>query len=151
MNLTIKQKIIAVILVVGGILIAIFQRGFSSKPVDSGIPGSAKIINEQGVRVIKTSPEILEDAVLTPNQTVELTFNKPLVNTAEIKMVVEPKIDLKIELSADKKTVKFSPSKGFELGQGYTLKITSETKFEDKTHPDGDLIYHFKTISYNGV
>lgn len=144
-----KNKIFWTIIILGLILITIFSIGLYPK---SSITN--QIVNEQteSPKVISTTPSPLDEATILPTQPVSITFNIPLENLPELKYVIEPAIDLNVELSDDKKTVKFTPKDNFELGQGYSLNIKSETKFEGKrTLGPEEKVFHFTTISYKGV
>lgn len=144
-----KNKIFWTIIILGLILITIFSIGLYPK---SSITNQT--VNEQteSPKVISTTPSPLDEATILPTQPVSITFNMPLENLPELKYVIEPAIDLNVELSDDKKTVKFTPKENFELGQGYSLNIKSETKFEGKrTLGPEEKVFHFTTISYKGV
>lgn len=144
--------------IIGAILILIFQRGFSSNPITD----SATVIKPQPVvspapsdqpTLISTNPTNLGqgESVLWAMQPIELTFNLPLVNGPEVKQRIEPKIEYQVELSDDKKTVKIIPTQPLPLGTGFSLYISSETKFDGNKTLDRDYIFHFQTIKYNGV
>lgn len=103
--------------------------------------------------VISTFPSSLEGALILPTQTIQITFSDPVVNTDELKHKMDPEDGkYKLKLSDDRKTLFIIPSPTFDLGRGYTFFILSnETKFDQSKKLDGDIIYHFRTISYNGV
>lgn len=144
-NLSLKQKIIAIVTVIGLILIYIFQRGlYGSSP-------QALQVKNEGPQVVSTKPSPLDQTVLLPSQPVEITFNYPLQNTGEFKNRIEPKIDYKVELSSDRKTAKIIFLKPMDLGQGYTLFVLPDTKFDGAGNLGQDLVFHFKTISYKGI
>lgn len=157
-NLSLKQKIIGIIAVIGTILILIFQRGFSSNPTASPDSigasletQSPKQIQTDTPEIVSTNPSPLDEAVLWGMQPVEITFNMPLENLPELKYKLEPQSDIKVELSNDKKTVRFIPTKTLPLGQGYTLFISGAAKFEGQKTLGKDYTFHFKTIEYKGV
>ncbi len=102
-------------------------------------------------QIISTNPDPLEDNIVSSNQTIEITFNRPLQNSGEFKLRIEPKLDVKIELSSDRKTAKIIPVKPFELGVTYTIFIGPETKFDGVQNWGQEKIYHFRTVSYRGV
>lgn len=102
-------------------------------------------------KILSTKPNPLEEAVLGANDTVEITFNRSLQNSAEFRVRIEPKIDFKIELSSDRKTAKIIPLKLYELGTTYTLFIGTDTKFDGVGAWGQEKIFHFKTIRYRGV
>lgn len=115
--------------------------------------------NNEKPEVISTNPKFGEDPiVLLPNQTIEVTFNLPFENTGEVKNQIDPKADLKIELSSDRKTVKFTPTSPLKLGTSYTLSILPNSKFnispgneQTKKVLDHNIDLHFKTLDYRGI
>lgn len=145
-----KTKIISVVLAIGAILIAIFKFGLGGVPT----PGSSEISQNDSPTVVATSPAVMKEkktVVVLPTQTIEITFNQPLENIPETKIVIEPKADYKVELSGDRKTLKIIPVTPYALGQGYSLFVKGETKFDGKKTLGSDVDFHFATISYNGV
>lgn len=102
-------------------------------------------------QIVSTKPDPLEEAIVGANETIEITFNRPLENVGEFKVRIEPKIEYKLELSQDRKTAKIIPLKPYELGTGYTLFIGHDTKFDGVGAWGQEKIYHFKTIRYRGV
>ena len=64
---------------------------------------------------------------------------------------MEPDIEIKAELSGDRKTAKIIPVKPYELGTTFTLRIGPETKFDGVGRWGEEKVYHFKTIKYTGV
>jgi hypothetical protein len=157
-NLSLKQMLAAVVAVVGVILIIIFRFGFGAQQpiLDNGQQPQEvtqqQTNNPEEIQVVSTNPKNLDGATILPNQSIEITFNRALENEPETKRQWDPEdTDVKTELSTDRKTVKFTPNKPFILGQGYTLTIKPDTKFDGKKTLGKDLIYHFKTISYSGV
>ncbi|MCL5784425.1 MAG: hypothetical protein M1142_03670 [Patescibacteria group bacterium] len=153
--LNLKQKIIAIIAVIGAILIFIFQRGIYNNPakIQSSTPQAEKTQNlaNEDPKVVATNPSPLEEATILPNQTLEITFNLPIENPDEFKNRIDPQTDHKIELSSDRKTAKVIFSKPLELGRGYTLFVKPDTKFDGAKNLNQDLIFHFRTIDYQGV
>ncbi len=152
----IKAKIIWIMGAIALILIAIFSKGlyFGNLASQSSAPAQ-NILTEKkndSPRISTTNPSPLEETIVLPTQSISISFNMPLESIPELRYSIEPALDLKVELSDDKKTVKFTPKKSFELGQGYTLYIKSETKFDGKkTLGPEEKVYHFSTISYRGV
>ncbi len=145
-----KTKIIAIILTIGALLIAVFKFGLGDVPT----PGSSDISQSDSPTVVATSPidmKAKKTVVVLPTQTIEITFNQPLENIPETKIVIEPKADYKVELSGDRKTLKIIPLTPYALGQGYSLFVKGETKFDGKKTLGSDVDFHFATISYNGV
>ena len=154
MNLSnLKTKIIALIAIIGAVLILIFQRGLYSKSDPKVDPPKVETnisTNNEEIKVVSTSPNPLEEAVILPNQNIEITFNQPIENRGEFKNLIEPKADYEIKLSDDRKTAKIVPHVPFQLGVTFTLFIKPDTKFDGKTL-NREIIYHFKTINYQGV
>lgn len=101
-------------------------------------------------RLISTKPDPLEDTIIAADQIIEITFSHPLENVPELKIKIEPKLDYKIELSGDKKTVKIIPVMPFELGTTYTLFILQDSKFEKGGRLSKELNFHFRTVKYRG-
>lgn len=102
-------------------------------------------------QIVSTNPSPLEDNIVSSNQTIEITFNRPLQNSGEFKLRIEPKIDFKIDLTQDRKTAKISFPKPLELGATYTIFIGPDTKFDGMGNWNQEKIYHFKTVKYTGV
>ncbi len=153
-----QQKIIGAIIALGAALIGIFTFGFggNTKPIfnTTRSPQSTQptlVISRDKPQVVSTNPGSLNGAIILPNQTLEISFSEPAVNAPELKVTLEPPTDVKMDLSEDRKTLKITPNKPYQLGQEYTLIIKQEAKFDSKKQFEGDVIFHFKTISYNGV
>lgn len=145
-----KAKIIAVVVTIGAILIAIFQFGLGGAVT----PRPADLSTSDSITVVSTNPSQMKEkktVVVLPTQTIEISFNQPLENLPETKIVIEPKADYKVELSDDRKTLKIIPVTPYALGQGYSLFVKGETKFDGKKTLGSDVDFHFATISYNGV
>ncbi len=102
-------------------------------------------------KIVSTNPDPLEDNIVSATQTIEISFNRPLQNSGEFKLRIEPKIDFKINLSSDRKTAKISFPKPLELGLTYTIFIGTDTKFDEVGAWNQEKIYHFKTVAYKGV
>lgn len=156
--LSLKQKIIGIIAIIGTILILIFQRGFSSNPTATLEPvrinldpQPQKQIQIDTPELVSTNPSPLDGAILWGLQPIEITFNMPLENIPELKYKLEPQIDIKVELSSDKKTVRFIPTKTLPLGVGFTLFISGDAKFDGKKTLGKDYTFRFKTIEYKGI
>ncbi len=110
-----------------------------------------EVSQSDSAQIVSTKPNPLEDTIVGANDTIEITFNKPLQNTGEFKVKIEPKVDFKLALSSDRKTGKIIPNKPYELGASYTLFIGTDTKFDGVGAWGQEKIYHFKTIHYRGV
>lgn len=143
-----KKKIIAAIVVIGITLMIIVAKGFGGDPTP--VPDTAQVQTEHPV-VVSTNPSPLDEATVLPTQTIEVTYNQPIENRGEVKYEISPETQVKVELSDDRKTIRFIPEKPFELGQGYTLIIKNGTKFDNNKRQDGDKVFHFSTIAYKGV
>jgi hypothetical protein len=152
-NLSLKQKIIGAIAIVGAILIFIFQRGLSSGQTVEKVPleNTQTQVQTDKPELIQTNPSPLNEATFWALQPIELAFNLPLENIPEFKHTISPKYDYKIELSGDKKTITITPTKPLPLGTTFTLSISGETKFEGKKTLEKDYIFHYRTIEYKGV
>lgn len=148
-----KQIIIITVALIGLILIAVFYKGLYQPNHVTKLSQSATQTTSQSekLKIISTNPSPLEEVTILPTQIIELTFNYSLIAPSELKHKIDPPSDIKIELSVDKKTVKFVPIKPYKLGSGYTLFIQPDTKFEGGKVLKEELIYHFKTISYRGI
>ena len=145
-----KTKIIAAVVAIGVILIAIFQFGLGGPGAERGVD----TIQTESPVVVTTNPAAMKEkktVVVLPTQSIEITFNQPLENVPETRITIEPKADYKVELSSDKKTIKIIPITPYSLGQGYSLFIKADTKFDGKKTLGNDVDFHFATISYNGV
>lgn len=145
-----KTTLIGAIVIIGVILIAIFQFGLGGPGTEKG----SEVAQSDSPMVTATNPEAMKEkktVVVLPTQTIEIIFNQPLENIPETKIVIEPKADYKVELSGDRKTLKIIPVTPFALGQGYSLFVKGETKFDGKKTLGSDVDFHFATIAYNGV
>jgi hypothetical protein len=138
---------------VGGVLLilaAIFGlSGHSSVPKLSSQSAAVSTSSSDEIKVVSTTP--VDEGTITPTQTVTVVFSQPAQNVDELKLKVDPQVDIKAELSDDKKTLKISPKKIFGLQQGYTLFIPADAKFEPKRTLGNDFRLHFKTVDYSGV
>lgn len=145
-----KKTVISTI-TIGLILIAIFgQRFYKSQPIKK-IEQIKSEAQNQEPRVVSTNPELKENPVLLPTQTIEITFNMPLENAGEFKSRIDDFKDYKVELSNDKKTAKIIPTKPFELGKSFTIFIDQDTKFDGKKRLNQGIHFNFRTIDYHGV
>lgn len=114
-------------------------------------PASTTVANQQKPAIVSTNPDPLENIIIPADQVIEITFNKAIENKDEFKYRIEPKTEVKIELSPDRKTVKIIPVTPYELGTTFTLFISTETKFDNKEKLEGEKIFHYNTIKYRGV
>lgn len=154
-NLSLKQKIMIVVALVGAALIWIFQQGLYTKSSSTTQPevevNQAQNIQSSEPQVVSTNPKNLDGITILANQTIEITFNIPLENRGEFKNRIDPESEVEIQLSEDRKTAKIIPLKPYKLGTGFTLFIKPDTKFDGKKQLEKEIIYHFKTINYKGV
>ncbi len=155
---SLKQIIIGIAAVIGALLILIFGHGLYSSSPTSQIQTEVKTAQMETkskdngeIKVVSTNPENLDGSTILPNQTIEITFNQSIENRGEFKNKIDPPAEYEIKLSDDRKTAKIILAKPFNLGAGYTLFIKSDTKFDGKRTLDKEIIYHFNTISYQGV
>lgn len=148
-NLSLKQKIIGLIVIIGAALIMIFQGGFYPK---NSVSKSETIKTQSNQpELISTNPSPLDKAIIWGMQPIEIAFNLPLENIPEMKYKWEPKADIKAELSGDKKTVKFTPVAPLPLGTEFILSIPAEAKFEGGKTLGKGYSFHIKTIEYRGI
>lgn len=102
-------------------------------------------------KIVSTKPDPLEEAIISASEVVEITFNRPLENVGEFKLRIEPKVDVKVELSGDRKTARIIAIQPYSLGQTYTIFIGTETKFDGVGRWGEEKIFHFRTIKYRGI
>lgn len=106
------------------------------------------------LKIISTKPDPLEGAILLPSQSIEITFNKPIMKT-EFKHQFDPQLEHEVEVVGEKshfgQTLRIKFTKPLELGSGYTLFVLPSTHTEEGLKLDRDIIFHFKTIPYRGV
>lgn len=114
-------------------------------------PSSLPISQTDSPKIVSTKPDPLEEAIITADQIIEITFSIPLENVGEFKRKIEPVIDYEVKLTQDRKTVKIIPKKPYELGTGYTLFILPDSKFDGIGEWRKEQVYHFKTIRYRGI
>lgn len=138
--------LVIIILVIAGLM----WKNKTVPPSNSNKATSAPSSSDKP-QIISTKPNPLDENIVSANETIEITFNRPLENTGEFKLRLEPKIEYKVELSGDRKTARIIPLKPFFLGTTYTLFIGPETKFDGAGRWGEEKVYHFKTITYKGV
>lgn len=154
-NLSFKQKLIIGLVVIGLIVVVVFQKGPGNQKSEVGDQKSElkqqTPTQSDEPRLLSTNPSPLNNATILPTQPIEFTFNQPLENRGELKFEIKPEAQVDVHLSNDKKTAKITPTKPYLLGQTYSINIKTETKFDNKKKlPDG-LNFTFKTINYRGV
>lgn len=154
-----RQKTIVILGILGAIiLLLISQKVLLVRPISlpSGIqPSSTPSHNptqpNESPKIISTKPDPLDQAVVSSDQQIEIVFNRPLENEGEFKIRIEPKVKYKITLSGDRKTAKIIPEEPYDLGVGYTMFITGDTKFEGVGPWGEEKTFHFQTIKYRGI
>lgn len=144
-------KKINIIFIIFIIVIMVILGGFLKQNPDKPQTESPK----EELKIISTNPDPLEGATILPTQSIEITFNKPVVKS-EFKHHFDPELEHEIEVVGGRsnsygQTFKIIFKKPLELGSGYTLFILPNTHTEDGLKLEKDIIYHFKTISYRGV
>lgn len=154
-KLSLRTKILALVVGLGLILIAIFKFGFGgiAVPVTEDQQPPQNSTNEPAL--ISTEPKELfekKPLIFKPDEVIKLNFNVQLQNEPETKLVLDPPHEIDVKLSGDRKTAIITPKKPYKLGQGYTLFIKSDTKLHEngKTLGKGyDM--HFNVINYSGI
>lgn len=136
-----KISIFVLVLIVAGIFWFFTQKKEPTKPASQN----------DTPKITSTKPNPLENAVVSATDVLEITFNKSLENIGEFKFRIDPKADIKIELSSDRKTAKIIPQTPFELGVTYTIFIGPESKFDGVGNWGKEAIYHFQTIKFRGI
>ncbi|MBI2020436.1 hypothetical protein HYS94_03355 [Candidatus Daviesbacteria bacterium] len=143
-----------VVLVIGLAVLAGIFWWINQNNKQSSVPNQNQINpqsnQDESAEIISTKPDPLDNATISSDEIIEITFNKSLSFTGEFKHRLEPEIEYSLELSEDKRTVKIIPDKPFELGYEYTLIILGDTKFEDGSKLSEEKIYHFKTVKFRG-
>lgn len=143
-----KQKIALVGSIIAVILILFYLKSLlTSPPATQPTPATQNELP----KIVSTQPEPLDDAIVSVEQIIEITFNRSLENVGEFKVRLEPQVDYKVELSGDRKTAKIKPTKPYQLGTTYTLFIGPETKFDGVGRWGEEKVFHFRTIKYTGV
>lgn len=145
-----KKIIIFLILIcfIGlGIFLFLINKKNPSK--ETSATETAKV-SQNDTTIISTDPNPLDNMIITENQVIKITFSDALENIGELKYSIEPKVDLKMQLSPDRKTLTITPIKSFSLGNTYTLFIKPDSKFDGGKRLNGDKVYHFKTVTFRG-
>lgn len=150
MNISRTRLLLGLLLIgIAAIVLFVYK---SNKPQSATNNEPTKTNQEnESPKIVSTKPDPLEDTIISANEVVEITFNKPLQNSGEFKLRIEPQIDYKVELSGDRKTAKIIPAKPYNLSTTYTIFIGPETKFDGSGNWGQEKIFHFKTITYRGV
>lgn len=147
-----RNQIIALVALLGAILVVVFTFGLYPKPATPPIETNNQQVKnpEPGVKVLGGNLSKDGTVVIAPTQALDITFNKPMVRD-DARIILDPKVDYKVEISSDHKTIKIIPEKAFDLGKDYTLTIKSGYGTDTGEKLDTDLTFKFKTISYTGV
>lgn len=147
-----KLIIFAIITLAGAALILNAQGSKKSSPPTSQ-KATAPTIQTDTPQLVATKPDPLDEAIIVPGQTVELTFNLAIENIGEFKHRLEPlTTKYQAKLSDDRKSVIITPSSGaFPVGTTFTLFVSPETKFDGGKRMNNELIIHFKTVDFRGV
>lgn len=138
-----KITLVFIVIMIVTTIIFLLKGNTPKQPVPTSQPESP--------RIVSTKPNPLENAVVSATEIVEITFNRPLENIGEFKFRIDPKSEIKIELSPDRKTAKIIPQTPFELGVTYTIFIGPETKFDKAGNWGKEAIYHFQTVKFRGI
>ncbi len=151
-----KKVLIAIAAALGLLLILLARIGLSASSNVPKISSSQSQVTTQPgqndrVEVLSTSPTPLNGSTVFPTQTIQITFSQPAQNIPELKVRIEPSVELNLQLSLDRKTLKISPKTTFGLQQGYNLIIPADAKFDGSKTLGKDMQFHFKTIDYSGV
>lgn len=150
-NQFLSKKIIALLAVVGVILILIFQKGFNAPALPTTEKQTAEQTQSDEVKMLSTDPVGLESSTVLPTQVFSITFSHPIENTGEFKHRFEPEVPHTLKLSEDKKTITIAGDPSFQVGVGYTLHISNDTKFDGGKRLRDTQYIHFRTISYRGI
>lgn len=151
-----KKIIISIIfiIVITVITIIIFagKNQQESKPAQTNNQPTTKPVSQNDKpQIVSTKPDPLDNSIVSGTDVIEITFNRPLQNVGEFKNKIEPKIEYKVELSADRKTARIIPAKPYPVGAGFTLSIGPDTKFDGMGEWRESKDFHFRTIKYTGV
>ena len=147
-----KTKVIGgtILLVILGIFLLGKVNLKSDTPESSATPTPTPSVSENDPpTVISINPE--NETVIPPDSEIEIVFNRPLENEGELKVKFDPPAEFKRVLSPDRKTAKIIFEKPLELGTGYTLFITKDTKFTGVGAWGQEKDFHFQTIKFRGV
>lgn len=142
--------IIPVIFLVGGFYL--FRKDTNFPQVNTQLTPTPVPQNSTYATVVSTNPPDLQNTIILPNQTIQIVFSDPVLNTDELKHKMDPEGGYKLKLSDDRKTLSIIPDPAFQIGTGYTFSILSnDSKFDNGKKLQSDIIYHFQTIQYRGV
>lgn len=130
---------------------------WNQKITEKTLENPAQVVLNNKLQVVSTNPDPLDGATVLPTQSIEITFNKPLVRS-EFKYRLDPETDhvlMVVNGSGSNKdiskTFQITFNKPLELGKGYTLFILPGTHTEDGIRFDKDQNFTFHTINYRGI
>lgn len=150
-----KNKIFIIgllLVIIGGIFYLTMQRRTESTNKPPQLPNNTSQPSQNDKpQIVSTKPDPLDNSIVSGTDVIEITFNRPLQNVGEFKNKIEPKIEYKVELSADRKTARIIPAKPYPVGAGFTLSIGPDTKFDGMGEWRESKDFHFRTIKYTGV
>lgn len=142
-----KKILIPAFIFIIFLIVTIF---FVTKPATQTKPQNTPSQNDSPA-VVSTKPNPLEGAIISADEVVEITFNKPLESVGEFKVRIDGKKDFKVELSPDRKTAKIIPTTPYEFGNSFTIHIQPDTKFDGVGPWGQDKTFQFRTIKYKGI
>ncbi len=151
MSRSVGVALILIILILAG---GFFAYSYLIKASQKSKP--APQVQFDGLTLLKTDPDPLDEATILPTQSIIITFNK-IIPKSEFKFKFDPEIkDIEVEAQGGKiptegSIMKINFKKPLQLGGGYSLSITNSTRTNDGQKLDREYNYHFKTIGYNGV
>lgn len=147
------KKIVAIFagLIIMGTFIWLNVSKQQTSPSNTSSPPQPASEQNEKPRIVATKPDPLEQAIVSGSQPIELIFNRGLENEGELKLRIEPPIDMKITLSQDRKTATLTPQKPYELGVTYTIFIKGDSKFTGFGEWREEKNFHFQTVRYRGV
>lgn len=154
-----NKKVLIGLFILLVIVAFLYQRANLSQIKVSDSSNQTSTTDTNKPDLVSTNPlDLSERSAVSPTQIIELKFNIPLENVGEFKYKIDPKAEVKIELSSDRKIVKISPVSTFKLGTTYQIEIFPDSKFNiDPTQKstqktlERTLFVKFRTIEYRGV
>lgn len=148
-----KVLIITLIVVIAGFIfvgLKFIKSKPNNAPQDHAASQTTPDLSDKKANLISTNPDFSNDPIIEASQKIEITFDKPLENSGELKMKIDPKPDYKVELSSDRKTAQIKPVKPYELGLEYSISISPESKFDNGARLSEGKNFHFRTVKYRG-
>lgn len=144
------KKIVILIVVIVVIIAAflMFKKPASKSQTESKTSSASQ---DDAPAIVSTKPDLSSETIVGANQEIDITFNRSLQNKGEFKLKMTPEVSVDVQLSGDRKTAKIIPLKPYDLGSEYTIDIGTDTKFDGIGAWGQEKIFHFKTVTYNGV